>query len=67
MAQSVKHLPSTQVMSPGSWDHLSPTLGSLLSEDSAFPSHSAALLLVCVGVCVSFLSNKEIKYFKNNK
>ena len=42
MAQSVKHLPSAQVMIPGSWDQLSPALGSLFIGKSASPSPSAS-------------------------
>ena len=47
MAQSVKHLPSAQVMIPGSWDGAGMRIGSLLSRESASPNPSALPLLLC--------------------
>ena len=38
----MKHLPSAQVMIPGSWDGAQITSGSLLSGEPASPSPSAA-------------------------
>ena len=46
VAQSVKHLPSAQVMTLGT-PGMSPTLGSLLSGEPASPSPASPPLLVC--------------------
>ena len=43
MAQMVGHLPSAQVVIPGSWDQVLPASGSLLSRESASPSHGLIL------------------------
>ena len=42
MAQMVGHLPSAQVVIPGSWDQVLPASGALLSRESA-PSHGLIL------------------------
>jgi len=53
VAQSVKHLPSAQVMILGSWDP-APSGESLLIGESASSSPSVPLMLT--------VSNKSIKY-----
>ena len=57
VVQSVKHLPSTQVMIPGSWDR-GPPVGSLLSGASA----SLLLCLLVLSLCQ--MINKILKINK---
>ena len=52
MTHSVKHLPLTQVMIPGSWDR-APVLGSLLSGEPASPLSSSLMLSLAISVPIS--------------
>ena len=69
VAQSVKHLPSAQVMIPGFWDQaLSPaSSGSLLRRESASPSTSPptrALSFAFSLSCSQINKNKHLKKYK---
>ena len=57
VVQSVKCLPSTQVMIPGSWDG-APASGSLLSKESTSPSSSAPASAPPLSLNTQALSNK---------
>ena len=58
MAQSVKHLPSAQVMISGSWDQV-PASGSLLGRESASPFPPACAL--SVSQINKFFLKKKVK------
>ena len=60
-AQSVKRLPSAQVMIPGSWDS---TSGSVLSRESASPSSALSALSPCL--CSLSCTLLHIKYIKKD-
>ena len=65
VAQLVKHLPLAQVMILRFWDEV-PSLGSLLSRESASPSappHSCSLSFM-LALCLSKIFKKFKKYKK---
>ena len=63
VAQSVRHLPSAQVLNPGSWDQDPRWLSSLLSGESASPSPSAppTPLLYSLSLSLKWINLKILK------
>ena len=64
MAQSVRGLPSGQVMTPGSWDGALHQTPSLLSGEPASPSPSSIPLALC---SLALFSVKEINKILKKK
>ena len=62
------HLPSTQVMIPGSWGpRIGPTWGSLLSEKPASPSPSAAPPAYALSLLLSVKERKKKREEKKRR